>query len=153
MKLSQSLTTTVLLLGLSGSSLAGRFCQPEDACWPTLEEISAFAASLNPSQPDCWGSFASREEPGEYVDNLWYPEAPDRLTIYELATLRNKVMDTNKAFFVVIAKDQSDVVKAVKFARVQRQERWSGAQQSADQDDLPEDHRAGAGGVKQVRPP
>ena len=130
MKLSQSLTTTLLLLlGLSGSSLAGRFCQPEDACWPTLEEISAFASSLNPSQPDCWGSFASREEPGEYVDNLWYPEAPDRLTIYELATLRNKVMDTNQVFFVVIAKDQSDVVKAVKFAR------------------------AGAGGVKQVRPP
>ena len=116
MKLSQSLTTAVLLLGLSGSSLAGRFCQPEDPCWPTLEEISAFAASLNPSQPDCWGSFASREEPGEYVDNLWYPEAPDRLTIYELATLRNKVMDTNQVFFVVIAKDQSDVVKAVKFA-------------------------------------
>ena len=109
-------TALPLLLGLSGSSRAGRFCQPEDVCWPTLEEISAFSSSLNPSQPDCWGSFASPDQPGEYVDNLWYPEAPDRLTIYELATLRNKVMDGNKAFFVVIAKDQTDVVKAVKFA-------------------------------------
>ena len=115
MKLSLN-TAVLLLLAVSGSSLAGRFCQPEDPCWPTLEEISAFASSLNPSQPDCWGSFASADEPGEYVDNFWYPEAPDRMTIYELANLRNKVMDGNKAFFVVIAKDQGDVVKAVKFA-------------------------------------
>ena len=50
------------------------------------------------------------------MDNLWYPEAPERITVYELANLRNKVMDGNKAFFVVIAKDQSEVVKAVQFA-------------------------------------
>ena len=104
----------VLLLCLSHSSLAGRYCQPEDLCWPTPEEISTFAASLNPSTSDCWGSFASAEEPGEYVDNFWYPEAPARITIYELANLRNKIKE-NKAFFVVIAKDQSDVVKAVTF--------------------------------------
>ena len=105
----------LLVLSLSHSSLAGRYCQPEDSCWPTQEEISTFAASLNPSTSDCWGSFASAEQPGEYVDNLWYPEAPDRMTIYEVANLRNKVKE-NKAFFVVIAKDQSDVVKAVTFA-------------------------------------
>ena len=80
-----------LVLTLARPSLAGQYCQPEDSCWPTQEEISAFAASINPATPECLGSFASVESPGEYVDNNWYPGAPDRITIYELANLRNKV--------------------------------------------------------------
>ena len=80
-----------LVLSLARSSMAAQYCQPEDSCWPTPEEISAFAASINPATSDCLGSFASAESPGEYVDNHWYPGAPDRITIYELANLRNKV--------------------------------------------------------------
>ena len=88
--------SSVFVLAVSGLSQAGRYCQPEDVCWPSPEQISAFSASLQPASSDCWGSFASVEEPGEYVDNLWYPEAPDRITVYELANLRNKVGSKSK---------------------------------------------------------
>ena len=77
---------SLLVLTLAPSSLCGRYCQPYDSCWPSQDQISAFARSLS-----CGGSFATVDSPGEYVDNLWYSEVPDRITTYELATLRNKV--------------------------------------------------------------
>lgn len=94
-----------------------RFCQPEEPCWPSQEEIQEFVASLTPSSVDeCgYGSFFSKDEPGPLVDNLWYADAPKQVTPYQLANFRNKITD-NPSYFVVIPKDQSDVVKAVKFA-------------------------------------
>ena len=39
------------------------------------------------------------DEPGEPIQNLWYPEAPDEVTPYELANFRNKVDTRNCHLF------------------------------------------------------
>ena len=92
-----------------------RFCQPDDECWPTQNEIRDFVNSLSPPDAFCLGPFFSKDEPGPMIDNLWYPEAPDQVTPYQLGNFRNKITD-NVAYFVVVPKNQEDVVKAVKFA-------------------------------------
>ena len=97
------------------------YCQPGQDCWPTQEEVATFSSSLTASSSDpgdCLGlpTFCSVDQPGDPVLNLWYPEAPEYVTPYQLANLRNHVADGVMAYFVVIARNESDVVEAVKFA-------------------------------------
>ena len=58
------------------------------------DDISGLKSQLSdPSyKPECYGPFLSAAEPGEPVDNLWYPDAPTQITPYELGNLRNKVI-------------------------------------------------------------
>ena len=104
---------------MSTSSSLSRYCQPEDDCWPSADEVNTFSNSLSaiPDNDDCLGlpTFSSEAQQGDPIPNLWYPEAPEEITPYELANLRNRVGD-DKAYFVVIARNESDVVKAVQFA-------------------------------------
>jgi len=67
---------------------------------------------------ECMGlpTFSSLDKQGDLIHNYWYPEVPDMITPYKLANLRNKVADDISAYFVVIARNESDVVKAVQFA-------------------------------------
>lgn len=44
---------------------------------------------------ECFDPFYSLDEPGEPIQNLCYPEAPDEVTPYELANFRNKVDTRN----------------------------------------------------------
>ena len=86
---------TCFLLPLS--SCDTRYCQPDQECWPTPAEIQDFASSLSSStiNPECFGPFFSKDEPGDLIDNLWYADAPEQITPYDLGNFRNKVKGTN----------------------------------------------------------
>ena len=42
------------------------YCQPEEECWPTSEEVEEFKKYLTPKHDDCYGfpTFSSVDEPG-----------------------------------------------------------------------------------------
>merc|ERR1712142_472149 len=112
----------LIILFLSGLvSSSPPYCQPGDQCWPSQEEVEVFANTLS-QVPDhdaeCMGlpTFSSFDQQGDLMHNDWYPEVPEMITPYTLANLRNKVADDISAYFVVIAREESDVVKAVQFA-------------------------------------
>ena len=77
------------------ASCGTRYCQPGQDCWPTPEEIQEFVSSLSQPtvKPECFGPYFSKDEPGDLIDNLWYPEAPEKITPYDLGNFRNKVED------------------------------------------------------------
>jgi len=110
----------ISFFGFAFSSSSGNYCQPNEECWPTDDEVAIFSNSLSPvpdDDPQCLGlpTFASKTQQGNPIHNYWYPDAPEEITPYELANLRNKVADA-KSYFVVIARNESDVVKSVQFA-------------------------------------
>ena len=86
------------------SSCDARFCQPDQDCWPTESEIQEFVTSLTPAtvKPECFGTYFSKDEPGDPVDNLWFPNAPKQITPYDIGNFRNKVEDN----FILILKSQ-----------------------------------------------
>jgi FAD/FMN-containing dehydrogenase len=67
---------------------------------------------------ECMGlpTFLSAEQQGDIIHNYWYPEVPEMITPYELANLRNIIAKDTLAYFVVLARNETDVVKAVQFA-------------------------------------
>ena len=111
----------VLLCYLGFASSSPPYCQPGDTCWPSQEEVETFASTLSPvpeNDEECMGlpTFSSVEQQGDPILNSWYPEAPEEITPYQLANFRNKVADDLFGYFVVIARNESDVVKTVQFA-------------------------------------
>ena len=52
----------VVILGSSAKD----YCQPQDECWPTSEEVEQFKQYLTPTGEDCHGlpTFSSVDEPG-----------------------------------------------------------------------------------------
>ena len=52
---------------------------------------------------------------GEYIWNRWYQDKPHFSRAYDLLNYRNHVTD-KKGYFVVLARNQNDVVECVKFA-------------------------------------
>ena len=99
-------------------SSASRYCQPQDECWPSADQVDKFSKSLSANNDDCLGlpTFSSVDHQGDPISNLWYPEAPEEITPYVLANLRNKIAEDTFGYFVVLARNESDVVKAVQFA-------------------------------------
>ena len=94
------------------------YCQPGHSCWPDQAQVQDFASSLSQTDQDCIGlpTFSSAEVQGDPVTNYWYPEVLQQVTPFQLLNLRNKVADGIMAYFVVLARNESDVVKAVQFA-------------------------------------
>jgi len=108
----------VLLYLCDISSSSKPYCQPSDECWPTPEEVSVFSSLLSPMDDECMGlpSLSYPGNEGDPIRNYWYPEVPDMITPYELGNLRNRVTADDIAYFVVIARNTSDVTASVQFA-------------------------------------
>jgi hypothetical protein len=60
-------------------------------------------------------TFTSADRQGDPIANEWYDDAPDILTPYILLNLKNHVAG-GLAYFVVLARNESDISKAVLFA-------------------------------------
>ena len=57
-----------------------------------------------------------QDQQGEPMKNIWYPELEEEITPYNLLTTRNSVSG-NKAYFVVLARTEADVISSIKFAK------------------------------------
>lgn len=101
-----------ILTALIGSVVS--YCKPNEECWPTEQEISAFEASLTTVNltgclPDV-PTFTSADKQGPLMANVWYEDRPETITPFLLMNLRTYV-EEGDAYFVVLARSPSGEFK------------------------------------------
>ena len=112
---------SIIFASWAALALGKNYCQPSDSsCWPTSQEIEEFKSSLSPPSGQClqdFPTYASKDEPGDPINNVWYSQMPEEMSPYDLINLRQYLEDkTRQAFFIVLARSVEDVQMAVKFA-------------------------------------
>lgn len=108
----------LIFLCLPALNLAKTYCQPNDPCWPTQEEIDTFQESLSPASGDClrlFPTFTSEDHKGTVVWNQWFDGEGLFVTPWKMLNFRNYYQERT-AFFVILARTPQDVSKAVLFA-------------------------------------